>query len=257
MVGHFFGSVTTVEVLRHEGRFKYVSQGIDYDIWGMAVRPAESDPQHRIQVPLLGINSEAFMYWPDNFRVANAICEEVQEQGSLCWMMTIRGTVHISYSDFCLLYPHIASVVMKTTIDPVRALNLNIDASLDFLSRVLPLHHQPFHRCLGKKKLLDLPCLNELLTEHAPTDRWMAIRLRIPHEARKRMTLSVRKKRERYWARMLEQGEKEVWLHVRPNDDQLRRFDSDTGGKKRLTRGSRGVERSRQKKTAPFERSRV
>jgi platelet-activating factor acetylhydrolase len=32
MVGHSFGAATTVEVLRHQERFQWVSQGIMYDI---------------------------------------------------------------------------------------------------------------------------------------------------------------------------------------------------------------------------------
>jgi platelet-activating factor acetylhydrolase len=50
-----------------------------YDVWGMAISPPELGSKHRIRVPLLGINSEALMYWPDNFNVAKAICEEVRQ----------------------------------------------------------------------------------------------------------------------------------------------------------------------------------
>ena len=171
MIGHSFGSTTTVEVLRHKDRFQYVSQGIVYDIWGLAVRPPESELQHRIQVPLLDINSEAFKYWLDNFNEVKTICDEVREHGSLCWLMTVRGTVHISQSDSCILYPHITSVVLKTTMDPARAIDLNINASLDFLSRTLPLKDKPFHRLLGKKKLLDLPCIEEMPTKHQPSQK--------------------------------------------------------------------------------------
>ena len=68
MLGHSFGAVTTVEILRHGDRFSWVSQGIIYDIWGMGVKnPMEG---HHINAPILGINSEAFSYWDDNFRLA-------------------------------------------------------------------------------------------------------------------------------------------------------------------------------------------
>lgn len=83
MVGHSFGAATAVEVLRHQDRFRWVSQGIMYDIWGLALRAPDLEPGHKIRVPLLGINSEAFMYWPDNFDVAKAICEEPRQNGSL------------------------------------------------------------------------------------------------------------------------------------------------------------------------------
>lgn len=32
--GHSFGAATVVDMLRHEKRFKWVAQGIIYDIWG-------------------------------------------------------------------------------------------------------------------------------------------------------------------------------------------------------------------------------
>jgi platelet-activating factor acetylhydrolase len=60
-----------------------------------------------------------------------------------------------------------------------RAIDLNIDASLDFLSRVLPLEYMPFHRLRREKDLLDLPCLEEMPTEHEPAKKWMAVRLNV------------------------------------------------------------------------------
>jgi len=109
MVGHSFGAATTIEILRHADRFQWVRQGIMYDIWGTSLKPPESEPRHRINAPLLGINSEAFMYWSDNFRAAVRVCDEAKMHGSLAWLLTVRGTVHISQSDFCILYPHHAS----------------------------------------------------------------------------------------------------------------------------------------------------
>ena len=57
MVGHSFGAATTIELLRHSEDFPWVSQGIMYDIWGMALKQTESQPHNRINKPLLGINS--------------------------------------------------------------------------------------------------------------------------------------------------------------------------------------------------------
>lgn len=231
MIGHSFGSATTVEVLRHKDRFQWVSQGIIYDIWGLAVRAPDSEPQHRVQVPLLGINSEAFMYWPDNFKVAMNISDEARDHGALCWLLTVRGTVHISQSDFCLLYPHIASVVLKTTMDPARAIDLNIDASLDFLFRVLPLDHMPFHRLLCEKRLLDLPVVEEMPTEHKPSEKWTAVRLKVDHEARKRLMGGSRKK---YWQQVHMAGQEEVWLHISPSEAEKEEYRHGRMGRSRV-----------------------
>ena len=216
MVGHSFGSATTVEMLRSSTQYHYITQGIVYDIWGIPVR--ESTPEHHINAPLLGINSEAFMYWDANFNIAKKVCEEARDAGFPAWLMTIRGTVHISQSDFCILYPRIAGAVMKATMNPVRAIDVNIDASLDFLDRTLHFddeedEQQAFRRNLPEKKLLDLELVKEMPTEHRPDPKWTAVRLKVKHEGRKRL---VPHARTRYWERLKKMGEEEVWVHMAP-----------------------------------------
>ena len=220
MVGHSFGAATTIETLRRSDRFQWISQGIIYDIWGIALVPPESEPDRRIKVPLLGINSEAFMYWSDNFRAAVRVCDETKQHGSLAWLLTVRGTIHISQSDFCILYPRIASLFLKQTIDPRRAIDVNITASLEFLARVVQQPTAPFHRCLEPEKLLELPCVEELPTEHKPDKKWEAVRLKVPHETRSRIVPKVRRKLKRYGGTVGE--EKEIWMHMAPSADEIR-----------------------------------
>ncbi|EAT81231.2 hypothetical protein SNOG_11523 [Parastagonospora nodorum SN15] len=124
--GHSFGAATVVEVLRHTERFKNVQAGIIYDIWGAPIRPPAEDPKHRIHLPILGINSEAFMYWQSNFDAVHSLMEEASEHGSPAYLLTVRGSVHISQSDFSILYRHIASFFLKATVHPNRAIDLNI-----------------------------------------------------------------------------------------------------------------------------------
>ncbi|KAK5197827.1 hypothetical protein LTR47_000051 [Exophiala xenobiotica] len=234
IVGHSFGGTTTVSLLRQMNKFNYITQGIVYDIWGMAVLPPPDDPQYRLHVPLLGINSEAFMYWRENFDVARSVIQEALDEHQPAWLMTVRGTVHISQSDFCILYPHIASVVLKMTINPVRAIDLNIDASLEFLSRTMPeqiKHNQPFMRTLSPNKLLDLEVMHEVPGEHKPDQKWTAARLKIKHEALKRMTPGTRR---RYWKRLHKSGQ-EVWLHLDPDCAKLGRCQTCTDRRSRPT----------------------
>lgn len=212
MIGHSFGSATTVEMLRQSKDYNYITQGIVYDIWGSPVQ--EATEEHHISAPLLGINSEAFMYWDTNFRVAKSLIEESRDAGHPAWLMTCRGTVHISQSDFCILYPRIAEVVMKMTMDPVRAIDVNIDASLDFLSRTLHFdEEQAWRRNLPAKKLLDLEVTKTMPTEHKPNKKWVAVRLKVQHEGRKRMVPHAKKK---YWEKLRKAGEEEVWVHIAP-----------------------------------------
>ena len=111
------------------------------------------------------------MYWEDNLQAAVAICDEARMQGSLAWLLTVRGTVHISQSDFCILYPWTASLLLKQTINPRRAIDININASLEFLVQVMPEPTAPFLRCPDNEKLLELPCLKVLPTVHKPSKK--------------------------------------------------------------------------------------
>lgn len=241
MLGHSFGAATTVEVLRHKDRFQHIGQGIIYDIWGAAIQPPEDDPDHRIDTPLLAINSEAFMYWRDNYEAVMSLCKEAKEKDALVWMMTVRGSVHVSQSDFSLLYPKISSFVLKMTVNPRRAIDLNINASLEFLKIVMPARISAMNRGTDEH-LLEVRALDELPTEHQPSTKWTAVRLQIPHELRMRMTPSfvrhrARVKRRDSFAKHLpkdghgkilegledyELGE-EVWMHVAPTKDELAR----------------------------------
>lgn len=216
LIGHSFGSATAVDMLRSQGTYPYLTQGCLYDIWGMPV--SEATKEHSIKVPILEINSEAFMYWDENFAVSERVAKESQSAGQDAWLLTARGTVHISCSDWCVVYPRIASALMKMTMDPIRAIDVHVDATLDFLDRTIKLDdHQAFRRNLPQRKFLDVDMIKELPTEHKPEAKWMAVRLKIKHEGRKRLQFNARRK---YWENLLRQGDNEVWVHVAPDQDE-------------------------------------
>ena len=58
-----------------------------------------------MHAPVLAINSEAFMYWESNFDVVHHVAKEAMDQDAPAWVLTVKGTIHISQSDFALLYP--------------------------------------------------------------------------------------------------------------------------------------------------------
>lgn len=240
MLGHSFGAATTIEVLRHQERFQNVGQGIIYDIWGAAIQPPQDSPGHRIHTPLLGINSEAFMYWPNNFEAVMSLCKEAKDQDALAWLMTVRGSVHISQSDFSLLYPRIASLFLKMTVNPRRAIDLNINASLEFLREVMPARISAMNRGTNEH-LLSVNALDKLPSERRPEQKYVAVRLKIPHEARVRMTPRWVRRRAR--TKRVKDGEmlptdpagrvmvdlqdlqpgEEIWMHVAPTKEELER----------------------------------
>nr|POE47401.1 platelet-activating factor acetylhydrolase [Quercus suber] len=236
--GHSFGAATVVEMLRHDDKYNYISQGIIYDIWGAGTSPPEKDaPDHRIHAPLIAINSEAFTYWPSNFDLVRDLIKEAQREPhpAPAWLMTLRGTVHISQSDFSLLYPHVSSMVLKMLADPQRALDLNINASLEFLSHVLPTNMAKVNRAYRSENLLEseLAPLERIPTtqKHRPNAEYTAMRLKIEHEWMFRIspTLFRRlKKRHLKKVGMDTETDDEVWLHSKPSvkiiEDYLRRI---------------------------------
>lgn len=221
MLGHSFGAATTVEVLRYNDRFHWVKQGIIFDIWGAPVKPA-SDFDHRINTPILGINSEAFMYWEENLDTAQSLCREAEKQGALSWLMTIRGTVHMAQSDFCLLYPHLAALFLKQTLKPQRAIDLNVSASLEFLSHVMPQPLAPFHRSLHDERLLCLACISEVPTEHRPKEKYIASRLKRNHRFSGRFVPKLRRRLKPTDG--VKGDDQEVWMHIAPTEDALQKW---------------------------------
>lgn len=200
MLGHSSGAANAVEVLRHKDRFQYIGQGISYDIWEGAIQLPEDEPGHRITTPLLAINSEAFMYWPDSFKSVMSLCNEAKEQDALVWMMTVRGSIHVSQSDFSILYTNRKSFP-QDDYQPRRAIDLNINASLDFLKHVMPARISAMNRGTNEH-LLEVKSLDSLPKDHQPNDKRTAVRLRIPHELRIRLTPQ--------WARRHEEEEKGI-----------------------------------------------
>lgn len=228
-LGHSFGAATVIEMLRHHDRFKWVTQGIIYDIWGAGTRsPEHVDPKNRNHGPLLAIDSEAFTYWPENFDFVRSVVEEAKE-ASPAWLLTVRGTVHLSQSDFSIVYPHITSIFLKATANPQRALDLNINASLEFLKAVRPQMPSEFTDAFPNEQILnqsaatldDIP-ISQL---HRPKEKFTASRLRIQHEWLYRMLPPLAKRVAVKKAR--KEGvdaHKEVWVHSKPTEDQIQQY---------------------------------
>jgi platelet-activating factor acetylhydrolase len=230
--GHSFGAATVTEMLRTCDRYDYISQGIIYDIWGAAVHPSED--ADKIRVPLLAINSEAFTYWPSNFELVESLVREAQDGPDPCpaWSMTIRGTVHITQSDFSILYPILCSLFLKEVANPRRALDLNINATLEFLGHVLPSSMSQFSRAYRNENLL--------ASDISPLDRIPSAQLRRPDTEHIALTLGKGKRRQQS-SRMSpklfqklnrvrsdakgkepEPGD-EIWLHIKPTAESIER----------------------------------
>jgi platelet-activating factor acetylhydrolase len=165
------------------------------------------------------------MYWQQNFDAVMSLMNEAKENGAPAYLLTVRGSVHISQSDFSLLYKGVTNGFMKATVHPERAIDLNVSASLEFLRLVAPdagAGKALINRSMTDEDLLNTELLEELPTEHRPTDQWIAARLKVPHEFRTRLTTGMmrRFKKNAKGEPLYSTGD-EVWMHFKPTEEEL------------------------------------
>ncbi|KAK4239074.1 platelet-activating factor acetylhydrolase, isoform II-domain-containing protein [Achaetomium macrosporum] len=226
MMGHSFGGATTVQALRSE-KLTWITQGILLDPWGPAT--PECTEQRSVHKPVLSIGSEAFMHWQQNFDCVKQVCREARDAGTLAWMTTVRGSTHLSQTDFAVLYPNWMSFFMKTIVDPERAIYLTVHTALEFLKITLPASRTRFAKAWGDEQLLlnSPDCETRVVSEYRPHDKWLAARLKIPNEfsVRLRSMLRWRGPLGRSLKDLVYQDtEGEIWCHESPSRDSVERY---------------------------------
>jgi platelet-activating factor acetylhydrolase len=234
MAGHSFGGATAVQVVRLVDRFSWIGQGVLLDAWGPAL---PENTEQRIRKPILSIGSEAFMHWQENFDRVEDICREGLDQGTLCWQMTIRGSTHLSQTDFAVLYPNWMALLLKTLVNPRRALFLTITSIFEFLRYTLPARQRSrFETAWPNEHLLETVRSDTNISfDHRPDDKWIAARLKIEREFSLRLSYWVRWRRRWRAKRQarktipmsraaaasaplggLIDWDSEIWMHLRP-----------------------------------------
>ncbi|KAL7963921.1 platelet-activating factor acetylhydrolase, isoform II domain-containing protein [Trichoderma compactum] len=238
MMGHSFGGATTVQICR-DYTLEWIGQGVILDAWGQATPPAGENRKERIAKPLLSISSEAFMHWKDNFDKVVEFSDETRESGALCWMLTIVGSTHLAMTDLAVLYPQWMSILMKSMVNPTRAISLTITASLEFLKIVLPPEQTKYNMWADEQLLQSAEQPPEptepLRTDHAPDHKWVAVRLKIPNEFSARVKAWFR----RTWRFVICAGrevadlahglhdfgeQEEIWTHMCPTHEMVKEY---------------------------------
>ncbi|KAI1768217.1 platelet-activating factor acetylhydrolase, isoform II-domain-containing protein [Hypoxylon sp. FL1150] len=231
IMGHSFGGATSVEMARQDDRFPYIGQGILLDAWASAT-PRMGEMTHQsLRKPLLAITSEAFMHWPDNFARMSDIIREARDSGAPCWMLTVKGSTHLSQTDFAILYPRWMSMFIKTLVNPRRAVYLTVNSALEFLSRVLPSECTKGNGWVDEGILRTKPLTDELPRNYRPDDKYMASRLKIPNEFKLRAGNWVRRKPKASAVATDIKGKpliglvrfapgNEVWMHFSPDQEE-------------------------------------
>jgi platelet-activating factor acetylhydrolase len=225
MMGHSFGGATTVQMLRSD-KLPWITQGILLDPWGPAT--PECTEQNTVHKPVLSIGSEAFMHWAENFDCIEQVCHEARASGTLSWMTTIRGSTHLSQTDFAILYPHWMSLLVKTVVDPERAISLTVHLALEFLKLTLPRSQTRLSKAWPGEQLLGIAdSETEVPSDHRPDDKWIAARLKIPNEFSVRLRSMLEWNASARWPKgMGSQGGvgSEIWCHQSPDRGSVERY---------------------------------
>ncbi|KAJ3495608.1 hypothetical protein NLG97_g3271 [Lecanicillium saksenae] len=231
MMGHSFGGATTVQLCRDDS-LTWLGSGLILDAWGQATPPGGDKPSNSVGKPIIAISSEAFMHWKDNYDRVVSFCNEARDSGALCWMLTIAGSTHLAMTDFAVLYPVWMSLFMKSLVSPSRAFYLTIVASLEFLEATLPPEQTKFRTWSNERLLCTREPVSDpdeaIKTDHAPDDKWVAVRLKIPNEFSTRVK-SMWRKFQRVILCMIRddqsgaekggrnfESSQEIWMHFSP-----------------------------------------
>jgi platelet-activating factor acetylhydrolase len=181
------------------------------------------------------------MYWEKNWDASMSLMKEASEHGAPAYLLTVRGSVHISQSDFSILYKHVSSFFLKATVHPQRAIDLNVSTTLEFLRLVTPEAgggKSIITRCITDENILETPLLEDMPNDHRPDDQWIAARLRVDHEFRKRLAAGVQRKIKRNFQGGMGTGyttSDEMWCFYKPSDEELQKWiDEEDRGEKRI-----------------------
>lgn len=133
MSGHSFGAATAVGMCKSEGRSEGKSNGkSDYalglflDTWTL---PLTSSMQLPLKVPSLTVLSQHFYEWASNLEaVKNVLAGGMKGD---CYY--VKGSVHLSQSDFQLLFPRLTKRLFSIQGSAEQNISLNVRAMVQFL----------------------------------------------------------------------------------------------------------------------------
>ena len=136
VMGHSFGGGTAITALSKDDRFKV---GIGLDTW---MYPLDREVYRKISpVPFLFINTESFQ-WAANIADMRKLDADVFNIDAERLMVTLKGTVHFSQTDFPLLVDNrFLSKLFNVTgpTDPLTVVKLNNQLAFGFLGKHLGL----------------------------------------------------------------------------------------------------------------------
>lgn len=84
-------------------------------------------------MPSLHIVSEQFIKWSENYRDLPSLLKESRDISSFAKLYYIKGSAHLSQSDFQILFPMICRRYFHAKAEASGIMNLNVRAGVEFL----------------------------------------------------------------------------------------------------------------------------
>ena len=84
-------------------------------------------------IPSLFIISEQFFKWPANYKALGPLLNESRTSSAFAKLIHVRGSAHLSQSDFQLLFPGICRRYFQAKADAAKVMKINIRAAKAFL----------------------------------------------------------------------------------------------------------------------------
>jgi len=87
-------------------------------------------------LPSLYIVSEQFLKWSENYRAVPPLLNESRSSSSFAKLFYMKGSAHISQSDFQLLFPSLCRLYFHANVDAKKVMDVNVRAGIEFLRTV-------------------------------------------------------------------------------------------------------------------------
>ena len=84
-------------------------------------------------VPSLHVISEQFLKWQENYRAIGPLLQESRSASSFARAFYLKGSAHLSQSDFHLLFPRVCRHYFHAHSDAEKNMDVNIRAGIEFL----------------------------------------------------------------------------------------------------------------------------
>ncbi|KAI9289806.1 platelet-activating factor acetylhydrolase, partial [Umbelopsis sp. AD052] len=155
MAGHSFGGATTALLLRDP--INPFTCGILFDPWAQPImNKHECNPP--LTRPILGIASDQFVKWTQNFDLVQQLFSEVIP-GVTTTLTSVIGSDHQAQSDIPLILRHLMRFDIRLFFQtcPTKTLRISCLASIDFLRQHLHTSNPSMPRwtcCKSNKKLI-------------------------------------------------------------------------------------------------------